>query len=526
MPVMETPSDPLRDYAERYCDGTLSAEETAALERRLRDDPQAMEFFVLYMEIHSQIAWNARAHAEDGRPSAIPPIILDLSPPIREPLWTSLVSPGGFLFSYTAAVVLVGIGLLIGWTWKIHYDRQIAANVPRPVPSVRAPEGPMVGRITGMVDCRWADPAKRAFEHEGVPVGREYVLDAGFLEITYDNGARVILEGPAKYVVESNEGGFLAVGKLTARVEKKGRESRAESREQSAHQKPHSQLSTLDSRLFSVRTPTAVVTDLGTEFGVEVERSGASRTCVFRGEVEVRPVDDDRRVPYLVLGPNEAARTVRGADHAIAISRLSPKEVVSLHAFAREMPRQTRIKVFSTGEGLRDGDLDPHWRIVPATHDSPQHPRSARPARHPGFAPQQAVVTSVPMDAYLPNGSSRANWISATNGRPAPRDLYTFRTTFELTGVIAETAVIRVRFIVDNHVDAVWLNGKPVSAPEHGSSRPFDKFHSFTIRGGFVEGTNVLEFDVYNFADSAGHPTAMALLVELEGSATGKRSIP
>ena len=55
----------VRDYAEQYCDGTLSADDTAALERRLRDDPQAMEFFVLYMEVHSQIAWNVRAHADE-----------------------------------------------------------------------------------------------------------------------------------------------------------------------------------------------------------------------------------------------------------------------------------------------------------------------------------------------------------------------------------------------------------------------------------------------------------------------------
>ena len=57
--------DPLRSLAEQYCDGTLSAEQTAALEQRLCDDPQAMDFFVLYMEIHSQIAWDARAKSEE-----------------------------------------------------------------------------------------------------------------------------------------------------------------------------------------------------------------------------------------------------------------------------------------------------------------------------------------------------------------------------------------------------------------------------------------------------------------------------
>ena len=41
------------------------------------------------------------------------------------------------------------------------------------------------------------------------------------MEITYDTGAKVILQGPVTYVVESKDGGFLSLGKLTARVEKR-----------------------------------------------------------------------------------------------------------------------------------------------------------------------------------------------------------------------------------------------------------------------------------------------------------------
>ena len=39
--------------------------------------------------------------------------------------------------------------------------------------------------------------------------------------------------------------------------------------------------------LFTVRTPTAPVTDLGTEFGVEVDKQGQP-SHVFRGVVEVQ----------------------------------------------------------------------------------------------------------------------------------------------------------------------------------------------------------------------------------------------
>ena len=40
------------------------------------------------------------------------------------------------------------------------------------------------------------------------------------LEITYNTGPKVILQGPCMYDVESSRGGFLSLGKLTARVEK------------------------------------------------------------------------------------------------------------------------------------------------------------------------------------------------------------------------------------------------------------------------------------------------------------------
>ena len=38
---------------------------------------------------------------------------------------------------------------------------------------------------------------------------------------------------------------------------------------------------------FVIRTPTATVTDLGTEFGVEVSKEGDTETHVFVGEVQI-----------------------------------------------------------------------------------------------------------------------------------------------------------------------------------------------------------------------------------------------
>ena len=76
-----------------------------------------------------------------------------------------------------------------------------------------------VGRITGWVDCKLAH-ANTVPLSADVRLGRKYELASGLMEITYDTGAKVILQGPVTYEVEAN-GGYLAVGKLTGKLENK-----------------------------------------------------------------------------------------------------------------------------------------------------------------------------------------------------------------------------------------------------------------------------------------------------------------
>ena len=87
-----------------------------------------------------------------------------------------------------------------------------------------------VGRISGMKDCVWADKQTSARLGAYVPFDRKYVLSSGLLEIRYSSGARVILEGPCEYTVDSTASGRLHLGKLVARVEKRKRGERREGR--------------------------------------------------------------------------------------------------------------------------------------------------------------------------------------------------------------------------------------------------------------------------------------------------------
>ena len=127
-----------------------------------------------------------------------------------------------------------------------------------------------------MADCRWADPANRS-RPPGRPLGPQVRLASGLMEIAYDYRGESHPPRPLHLRSRFPRGGFLSLGKLTARVEK----SQKVTRVRKPKSESDSPLSPLPSPLFSVRTPTAVVTDLGTEFGVEVDEEGRTDRTSF-----------------------------------------------------------------------------------------------------------------------------------------------------------------------------------------------------------------------------------------------------
>ncbi len=170
----------------------------------------------------------------------VPPIVIDLSSTTHYPLPTSHFSVGSWAFSYMVATVIMGVAILGFWAYEITHHQHIAEAPSQSVPSDARPEMGCGRRITGRGDVKWSDDPRflpplssRAY----VPLGRKYILSSGLLEITYDSGAKVILQGPCTYEVESTAGGYLALGKLTARIGERG-EGRGESaKPQAANQK-------------------------------------------------------------------------------------------------------------------------------------------------------------------------------------------------------------------------------------------------------------------------------------------------
>ncbi len=266
----------LDDLLNRHVDGTLGTDEQRELEQMLLSSPEARAAFWRFTRLHSQIraSYQSQAGHRLAVPEPLPVIVVSDDGPSgawHGPIaWFSQIGP----LSYSIATVLVGVALLAASMISVPRAALGARrDAPSPLP-VEQPEVEPVGRITGTLDCRWADPDSTP-PAAVVPLGGKYALASGLLEISYDTGAKVILQGPCTYEVESPRSGFLSLGKLTARVEK------SEIRNPKSEGSDPSSFILHPSSLFTVKTPTAIVTDLGTEFGVEVDEQGApNRRCL------------------------------------------------------------------------------------------------------------------------------------------------------------------------------------------------------------------------------------------------------
>jgi hypothetical protein len=162
------------------------------------------------------------------------------------------------------------------------------------------------------------------------------------------------------------------------------------------------------------------------------------------------------------------------------------------------------IQLYNTGVNgsgglLSDSTIDPHYSVIAA----PSPYTTA-------YTGNGSDVSAMPWLADGPN--SRWIGVTAWMGEWRPTGTYTFRTTFDLSGMIPSSASINLSIVSDNTCN-VYLNGVHT-----GITTPFavfDSFSAYSISAGFVNGLNTLDFEVYEPGS-----TPSGLRVELSGYAT------
>jgi hypothetical protein len=416
--------DHLSDLVGAICDKAASPEELIELDSIVRMDGVARDWYLDYCQLHSALRLELRAHL--ATQAVCQRITIKSDTTELSGLAAVKIGPAGSLVSgfpttpfqssvgffssgwpmaYLVATVIVGLGIAIAGVVCVSPPTDIAGHPQPTIAQQRTvvQKAEIVGRITGMVDCKWDDFHERAIHGDHVRLGKRYSLNSGLMEITYDTGAKVILQGPATFEVDSASGGYLSIGRLTARLEesaKRGVRSTEpvvsgqwpvaggdalpqRKRGPNVSHSPNPQ-SLIPNPLFSITTPTAIVTDLGTEFAVEVNKASKTTLHVFCGKVQMAAIHTSGSVTaqQLVLGQNESAYVQNADGQAVKI----PTQASQTAQFVRSFSTQKAQDAESDAYGAMVLAMRPvvYYRMEPAKQGNSNSLVDSAPGKHHG----------------------------------------------------------------------------------------------------------------------------------------------
>ena len=151
-----------------------------------------------------------------------------------------------------------------------------------------------VATLTDGVDVKWAD-SKQPAQLDSLLRPELMKLIEGYAEITFHGGAKSVIEAPVEIELQSIERAYLHTGKMSAIVP-------------------------VEARGFTVNTPSALIVDLGTEFGVHVKEDGSSDIHVFKGRISLLAGKIESMIGKLfgtvqeIVEAGQARRVVKGSN--------------------------------------------------------------------------------------------------------------------------------------------------------------------------------------------------------------------
>lgn len=304
--------DELRFLLSRFVDGEMNLAEQDAVAARLRGDREARRLYVRLVSLdhllRKELVRSTAASAANPdwadilRESAMSPapavVVPDFpsdgpsgapaAPPAKQSSRqkTGASRRSGAGSRIAAAIFVLATAAL--WLLMRRGSRD-ATSLAKPLATVTATAGAV-----------WSGPAFSSGT-AGLAAGFEVNLQSGCVELKLiPSGARVVLEGPARCTFTSSTALLLDSGKLAAHVSGGG---------------------------LVVTTPTATITDLGTEFGVDYRPGGATDVEVFRGRVRASPGGAASAGQARIITEGEAA-SVSAAAVKVDVSGAVPQHFV------------------------------------------------------------------------------------------------------------------------------------------------------------------------------------------------------
>lgn len=225
----------LQPLCEAAIECRLTANEQARLEELVLQNQVAKTFYTRYLHLHGCLHWSAAEPADLPEPRTI----------ARQPLGAHRVAPAWWNRQVAWVVALAAV-LVWGVWWRA------------PDPAHRTP--PSIATLMAGKTCKWDSGSLPTEVGARLGPGRLRLAE-GLASLVFDSGAEVRLEAPAELELVSARRCILHSGRLVAQV-------------------PPPAIG------FIVDTPTAVLTDYGTDFGVFVQETGTADVQVFSGRVD------------------------------------------------------------------------------------------------------------------------------------------------------------------------------------------------------------------------------------------------
>lgn len=262
----------LRNKFSHWIDGDLDQQGVRALQQQLKESSEARRQFLESMTAHADLS--SQSEGEE---------LLAAIKTTDAPLPSGSVEPGAnghsqgsYSYLYAlAASLLLAVGLL----WGTHSGPQDALLDQSTAKLSNSADSPII--LTQVqplsASCQWYVEGVDRTAAQSYRAGDRIRVISGNLSLHYTHGTSVVLRSPAAYELISSTRARMIIGRLTATVPEAGKG-------------------------FTVITPQADVIDLGTEFGVEVNKDGATDVVVFKGEVDLNYHNQETQIQRLQMG--------------------------------------------------------------------------------------------------------------------------------------------------------------------------------------------------------------------------------
>ncbi|MEL7500012.1 MAG: LamG-like jellyroll fold domain-containing protein [Planctomycetota bacterium] len=271
----------LFEIIESTFDGTCDKAMQLRLEQLLRDDPEARDFYIEQCQLHSMLAWEHGTLVGCG---------IELDDQV------SAKSRNRLLHRWRLVAAVASVLFLFSISWLVYQEFEkpnnineqgIASESSVPESTVPWDERKIVAVVSQKqgAQLRATEFSINLDLDAEVRTGK-FEITHGFVELTFKNGAKVVVESPSEFQIVSEMQMMMNRGRMSATISK-------------------------EAEGFSVETPSISLVDYGTEFAVEVLESDSSEVHVFDGEVRVNPNFAPPTTGTVRLVSNQATR-VRG----------------------------------------------------------------------------------------------------------------------------------------------------------------------------------------------------------------------